>query len=766
MIYSNRMKEKIQTSNSETSKLRFGGWDLFGGFRFGFWIFWLILALNIPAIATVDYVPGEVLVKFKPDVVGMGITTFSTGVSAANIKTSSVQALAKSFAVNKVERVFKRALKRKKKDLRFKDFYKLSFDKKNKVKEAIKAFKADPNVLIAQPNFIYRACATTPDDPYYLNSTQWHINKIQANLAWDKTQGSSSTVIAVLDTGVDYTHEDLMGKVDIQNDYDYVNSDNDAMDDEGHGTNVAGVIAATTNNAKGIAGVDWNAKILPLKVLYPAVPAASGRTSDIVNAIEDAPGRGADIINMSFGIGGSGNDDELMQVAVDSAFAEGAVLVAAAGNDNIESLTYPAAGPNVLAVAATDSDDKRSVWNSSQASNYGTWVDLAAPGSNIYTTKNGGSYKSMNGTSFAAPVVAGVCGLIKAVNPNLTNQQIMNKVIATTDDIDSLNSGYTGKLGSGRVNAYKAAAGVTALISTPEGNSYQDGTINIYGTASGWNFLSYTLEAWQATTLIATIETNTVSVESSLLGSWDSTNYNGQYTLKLTALSSGGLSEEATTNIYVDNTTPEASVAQPVNGASISGTVLVRGTANDTYIDNYALEYGQGLAPTQYQSITQAYTTVESSILGTWETAGLSGTYTVRLSVTDLIGNISTSTVTVGVTSNTSPTVETTQQAGLPMAYTSSNPVVRNSTTGTLEVSFNYTLQGNFNTRIYMFDLAGNLIWQNSYLAGENGGKSGANNPSWDGQDLFGSAVPNGVYLYQIVSDNRVLARSKFIVLN
>jgi hypothetical protein len=155
---------------------------------------------------------------------------------------------------------------------------------------------------------------------------------------------------------------------------------------------------------------------------------------------------------------------------------------------------------------------------------------------------------------------------------------------------------------------------------------------------------------------------------------------------------------------------------------------------------------------------------VDSGTLATWETSGLQGQYTLKLSAYDQIGHSLIYCQTINLNNTITPTKEPEPQPGLPLTFALPNPFSRSA--GSSEATINYTLSGNFDTRIYLFDLSGNLIWQKSYYAGENGGKSGANNPAWNTRDLYGAEVTNGLYLYQVVADNRVIARGKLIILN
>jgi len=451
------------------------------------------------------------------------------------------------------------------------------------------------------------------------------------------------------------------------------------------------------------------------------------------------------------------------------AFNKGAVLIAAAGNEGIEDKNYPAACNHVLAVAATDSNDKRSVWNSQESSNYGSWVNVAAPGTSIYTTKWGGGYSSSNdtanGTSFAAPFTVGVAALIKAAAPNFSNQQIMDRLKATTDNIDALNPGYAGKLGTGRINALKAV-GAIAKIDSPLTNTYLKGRVDFYGTANGLNFTQYILEALQNGNFIATLEAKNSEVTGGYLGSWDTTNFGGTYTIRLRAFSNDMI-DETDIIINIDNSIPQAVITAPANGVTVEGRVNILGTARDAdFFESFTLEYGKGSTPAAFNKILDAYTAIDNASLGAWETTGLEGLFTLRLRVTDKGRNSSSESISLNIKTVSSPTREVEPQAGLPLSYALPNPFSRSGSGATAATSFNYFLAGNFVTTIYLFDLTGNLIWQRSCLAGENGGKYGNNNPPWDGKDLYGANVANGVYLYQIVANGKVIGRGKIIVLN
>ena len=257
-----------------------------------------------------------------------------------------------------------------------------------------------------EPNYIYQAFET-PNDPDY--GKQWNLRSINVESAWDETKGSGVTV-AVIDTGVSQV-PDLKDTKFVKG-YDFVNDKIDASDDAGHGTHVAGTIAQSTNNNYGVAGIAYEASLMPLKVLGAS---GGGTVADIAEAIRYAADNGADVINMSLGGGG---ESKLMEDAIDYAHQKGVVVIAAAGNSNQNSASYPARYPHVIGVAALDSVGIKAPY-----SNFGAGVDIAAPGGSeagkilqeTIDPQTGQSvFEGYQGTSMAAPHVAGVAALVKA----------------------------------------------------------------------------------------------------------------------------------------------------------------------------------------------------------------------------------------------------------------------------------------------------------------------------------------------------------------
>ena len=283
----------------------------------------------------------------------------------------------------------------------------------------------------------YARPAAAPNDPSF--SSQWHLAKIQAPAAWDITTGSS-TPIAVLDSGVDTSHPDLAGR--LLPGWNFVNNSSNVSDTTGHGTAVTGVVGAVTNNGAGVSAGVWQNPILPLVVVDSSSYASY---SNIAAAIQYAADHGARVISIS--VGGSAASS-ILQNAVNYAWNAGAVVVAAAMNNSSNTPFYPAACTNAIAVSASDEND-----NLAGFSDYGSWITLAAPGTNIVTTTSGGGYGAWQGTSLSTPVVASVAALALAANPSLTAQALVNLMEQNADDIGS--PGYDTSFGWGRVNAYR-----------------------------------------------------------------------------------------------------------------------------------------------------------------------------------------------------------------------------------------------------------------------------------------------------------------------
>lgn len=317
-----------------------------------------------------------------------------------------------------------------------------------------------------------RTCLT-PNDPSY--SSQWHLSVINAAGAWNYFSTGSTIKIAIVDDAVERTHSDISpnlwtnpgeianngidddgnGYIDDINGYDVASNDNNPNPPSSaysHGTHVTGCASPATNNSTGVAGIGFSCKIIAVKATTSSSAITNG-----YDGIVYAVAAGADIINMSWG--GTASSTTAQNI-ITWASSQGIVLVAAAGNNNSSTVFYPAGYTEVIAVAATNSNDTKASF-----SNYGTWVDVSAPGNNIYATYYGNTYANNSGTSMASPVVAGLCGLMLSLNPYLTPTDIRNCLTSTAVNINALNPSYSGQLGSGRIDANAAMSCISSTLS-------------------------------------------------------------------------------------------------------------------------------------------------------------------------------------------------------------------------------------------------------------------------------------------------------------
>ncbi|MDH6056277.1 S8 family serine peptidase, partial [Umezakia ovalisporum] len=377
---------------------------------------------------TADYAPNRLIVKFNPEV---------TSTQANEIKNS--------LGVVKTQNI----------RLTGAEIWQLSGT--TSVETALATYGRSRVFEYIEPDYIVTTAATIPNDPSF--NLLWGLHNtgqtggtpdvdIDAPEAWDIQTGNPDLVIGVIDTGVDYTHPDLVGNIwtnigeiagdGIDNDgngyiddirgWDFAYNDNNPMDVDGHGTHVSGTIAGKGNNAVGVTGVAWNAKIMPLKFLDDT---GSGWISDAILAVEYATAQGVKLTNNSWGGGGYSQG---LYDAIAAAGDAGSLFIAAAGNEsnnNDSSPSYPASYnlDNIISVAAITHWDGLSSF-----SNYGlTTVDLGAPGSDIYSTVPGNSYDSYSGTSMASPHVAGAAALLWSENPTWTAQQVKDVLLQTVD---------------------------------------------------------------------------------------------------------------------------------------------------------------------------------------------------------------------------------------------------------------------------------------------------------------------------------------------
>ena len=522
-----------------------------------------------------DYVENQIIVKFRKPVTDTLEMKLAEGISTSELKLShSLNSLNKKYRFKKARPLFKnfkknrqriktlltkdktlltkkekrilRRLKRARKGARvpaLDRIYKIDLDLEEgqSLEDVVAAYNDDPDVEYAELNYIV-SINLTPNDPLY--PIQWPLNNtgqiypesgdynpppgtpdcdIDAPEAWDIHTGSSEIVVAVVDTGVDYTHRDIddnmwtntgeipgngldddgNGYVDDIYGYDFCNYDSNPIDDHGHGTHCGGIIAAEGDNGLDISGVCWDAKIMALKFLDAS---GSGWTSDAVAAFYYAVDNGADVTSNSWG---NYYYSETLKQAVDYAHSQGVIMVAAAGNGDTDFPHYPSYYEHMIAVAATMSNDNKAIF-----SNYGDWVDIAAPGVDVLSlaaseTTMGTIYDGYttiaSGTSMACPYVAGACALMLSFNSEINIEEIEEYLLQSADLILS----YI--CASGRLNIHEAML----YLPGPKGKVLLDS--DIYSCSNTVRIKLLDTDLAGNTTQQVTISTNGGDFETVLL---------------------------------------------------------------------------------------------------------------------------------------------------------------------------------------------------------------------------------------------------------
>jgi subtilisin family serine protease len=477
-------------------------------------LIWVPVALTmafptLSAAQDIQHEPGRIIVKFCTAV---GKVKAQERDGLVSVGIPSLDQRMKQYGVNSIGQLFPH------KSSQLGLIYQFEFDPRYDARVVADDFAGDDHLLYAEPRYIHRPCEA-PNDFFYMDGTQWYLDQVHGPQAWDITHGDSLVVIGVVDTGVDWDHPDLFGNIwvnpgeDLNGDGRITAVDINGVDDDGngyvddfygwdfgggggypdnnpmespgpfgsHGTHCAGTAAAVTDNELGVAGMAWNCSIVVVKV--------SRDGEDFIRhgyeGIQYAADNGADVISISWGRAG-GSPAQWEQEIIDSAFARGAIVVAAAGNDpgtappDTCPLYYPAWYNHVTAVAATDINDQVPGW-----SFYGSWVDVSAPGVGIYSTFWNDTYHMRSGTSMACPLVAGVAALIKSLEPEMNSDQFEARMRMTSDDIDGLNPGYEGWLGGGRLNAYRALyENVPVVLAGFRATAGQDGIVLDWVTAA------------------------------------------------------------------------------------------------------------------------------------------------------------------------------------------------------------------------------------------------------------------------------------------
>jgi len=453
----------------------------------------------------VRYADKSLVVAFDPSFAPLNIVLQNNLVTTGIVE---VDELNLRFGVFKISPLFPMAENIG--ELELAGYYSLTYDGDFGLEAVLSAYDNLASVDHVEPIGIHRIYFT-PNDPYL--SSQWALTKIDAREAWDVTQGDPAVLLGVADTGVDWNHPDLNdniwintadpidgadndgnGYIDDYRGWDWVDNengwpgedddvpDNNPMDFNGHGTHVSGIASAETHNSVGIAGVGFDCSIMCMRIgWWDADGWAYVSMSFAASAMYYAGNNGAKAINCSWGSSNSGG------IATAATFASnnGVLIVSAAGNNDDQVAPYLCTRSDVIAVAATDQSDHKADFSS-----YGTWVDVSAPGVSIRSTYYDNTYAYLDGTSMSTPHVVGLAGLINSVAPYMTRAQVQAQIINTTEDIDALNPGYEGRLGSGRINAFNAVEGLGASLAIP---------ILIYPIGSLWINDPYPTFIWSDT---------------------------------------------------------------------------------------------------------------------------------------------------------------------------------------------------------------------------------------------------------------------------
>ena len=363
---------------------------------------------------------------------------------------------------------------------------------------AIAAYTADPRVRYAEPDYVMRT-ADAPNDASF--AQQYGMAKINAPAAWDVTRGAATVKIAILDCGIAEGQPDLVGKVVAR--VDFTGSAYGADDRCNHGTHVAGIAAARTNNGVGVAGAGYATSLLNVKVLSDG---GAGYDTQIAAGIRWAADNGANVINMS--LGGAGACSQTFQDAIDYAWSKNVVVVAAAGNNGGAGPMQPADCARVVSVASTDASDAKSSF-----SNFGSWVTVAAPGSSIYSTLNpavnsGALYGTKSGTSMATPHVAGLAALVWATRFGTSAAAVVARITGSADAIAGTGSYWQ----YGRINAAAAVGGGAPVTTGLSVTSVVAGTPTLALTVTGENFTSGASLLWNGTARAATVVAGTTLI--------------------------------------------------------------------------------------------------------------------------------------------------------------------------------------------------------------------------------------------------------------
>ncbi|MGB1017604.1 MAG: S8 family serine peptidase [Chitinophagales bacterium] len=614
--------------------------------------------------------------------------------------------LVNQFSINSIQKAFKTQSD----DLD--NTFLIKFSNEDEINDIIALFQKQSFVSYAEKIPIYELFYT-PNDPQF--PQQWNLNTIQAEQAWNISTGNQNVVIAVTDDAVLTTHEDLStnifvntneipgngidddnnGYIDDINGWDAANNDNNPNPinlNNDHGVHVSGIVAASTDNNTGIASIGFNVKILAVKIGNSPSGSLTGAFSGLDYAISCGY---TNVINMSWGGSAYSNT---MQNLLNAGYNANIVLIAAAGNSNTSAPMYPASYNNVISVGATNITDQRAVF-----SNYGTNIDVMAPGVGILSCENNSTnnaYGIKSGTSMAAPLVAGLAGLILSNTPNLTPAQVENCLKSTCDNIDASNPSFIGQIGAGRINAFQALQCFNtppiAQFNANITNACTNQVIQFTDNSTGTTLTNWLWDFGDGNT--STIQNPTHTYLA-----------NGTYTVTLNVTNAFGTDTEIKTNYIVINS--------PTATLSGSSTIPAGGNAflqvQFTGSAPYNFVYSDGLSNFPINGITNNpyYFSVSPNINTTYSL--------VSYSSNSCTGSISgNATITIG--SNSTPSQDTSCNLGQYVINDNGNTELQSITHAS---NGDYVIAGKTSSAgagqedvfVTRFDNQNNIIWSKTY---------------------------------------------------
>ena len=528
-----------------------------------------------------DITPGELLIRLTPE-------AFS---DLHRLKSKSpIEALYVKHNVDSIKSVFPFSTGLDKHAANLQRTYLVRFSLTADLSALKAAFEESELIEAAAFNYLRPTLADkiVPNDPKF--PEQWSLPLIKIQQVWAFEKGNRDVVIAIIDSGIDYRHDDLVSKIwvnpneipdngldDDENGYiddvhgwdftdapnlqaegDFTEGDNEPIDGSGHGTHVAGIAGAMPNNGVGIAGVAWNCPLMAVRAGLSIGGSARLQDDDSAAAIVYAADNGASIINMSWG---NAQRSFVIQDAIDYAYARGIVLIGAAGNSGEAESIFPAGYRKVISVASTNQHQQRFY-----RSNFGASVDIYAPGNAILSTQIDNDYRILTGTSMAAPHVAGIAALMRSKRPTLTHEEVRQILINSADVVLQKDSDEPDPklVGAGTVNAERAllASGVLqSRIHAPETNSGAMNSITFMGTATGYKFESWQLfygSSTVPTTFVPFTELVSTQKVAEKLAEWDTATVpEGVYTVRLVVTGRDGNQTHDQVVLTVDRTAPD-----------------------------------------------------------------------------------------------------------------------------------------------------------------------------------------------------------------